>query len=76
MRCLSQQNSALDDAKREELRKEIQKIQEKSANAWEHKIQMSSLKTDRRNKNKFEENEMREELSKQQLAGQVQLLQK
>ena len=76
MRCLSQQNSALDDAKREELRKEIRKIQEKSANAWENKIEMSRLKTDRRNKNKFEENEMREELSKQQLAGQVQLLQK
>ena len=33
----------------------------KECNAWENKIEMSRLKTDR-NKNKFEENEMREEL--------------
>lgn len=71
-----EQNPALDDAKRNELRKEIQKIEEKSANAWEHKMEMSRSKTDRRNKHKVEENLMREELSKHQLAGQVSVLQK
>ena len=74
--CTPQQSTTLDTAKREELRKEIQKIQEKSAGAWELKIEMSRSKTDRRNKHKVEENQMREELSKHQLSGQVSVLQK
>lgn len=76
MPCTRQQSTAIDDAKREELRKQIKNIEDKSAKAWEHKIQSSRGKSDRRHKSKVAENDMREKLFDQQIAGKVRVRQK
>ena len=70
----AQQSTAFDEWQRNELRKDLEKIKEKSGNAWDLKIEMSKSKNDRRNKHKVEENEMREALAKNQLVGQVRSL--